>query len=284
MLSRGPGQSRFTLAVLAVISITIIAVDLLGVGPIDIVRDGVNGALSPVRAVGNAVFGNHDSDEVADLRERIAELEGAEIEAANYRAELARLQASLGLDLPPDLGDIQPVPATIISREVGNFDDALEIDQGANAGIQVNMPVVSGPNLVGIVDSVTFNSARILLITNPSVNVGVVHATPTSGEVGIAHGQGEGEPLVIDNGFDSTIDVAENDPFVTDGPSGSNFPPGLPVGRAVRKEAADTPLEQHVFIEPVVDLDTINQVTVLLFTPSRAGEGAEEEPTSDSTP
>ena len=282
MLSRGPGQSRFTLAVLAVISITIIAVDLLGIGPIDIVRDGVNGALSPVRAVGNAVFGNHDSDEVADLRERIAELEGAEIQAANYRAELERLQASLDLELPPDLGDIQPVPATIISREIGNFEDALEIDQGANAGIQVNMPVVSGPNLVGIVDSVTFNSARILLISNPAVNVGVTHSP--SGEVGIAHGQGAGEPLVIDNGFDSTIDVAEDDPFVTDGPSGSNFPPGLPVGRAVRKEAADTPLEQYVFIEPVADLDTISQVTVLLFTPSRAGEGADEEPTTETTP
>ena len=80
------------IAVLAVISITIIAVDLLGIGPVDIVRDGVNGALSPVRAVGNAVFGNHDSDEVAALRERIAELEGAEIEAANYQAELRRLQ------------------------------------------------------------------------------------------------------------------------------------------------------------------------------------------------
>jgi rod shape-determining protein MreC len=267
------------LAVLAVISITVIAVDLLGVGPIDIVRDGVNGALSPVRAVGNAIFGDSDSDEVAELRERIAELEGAEIQAANYRAELERLQASLNVDLPED---IPAVTATITSRAVGNFDPSIEIDQGANAGIQVNMPVVAGPNLVGIVDSVTFNSARILLVSNPAVNVGVTHV-PT-GEVGIAHGQGEGEPLVIDNGFDSTIDVAEDDEFVTDGPSGSNFPPGLPVGHAVRIQAADTPLEQHVFIEPVADLDTLSQVAVLLFTPSRAGEAETEGEPAGTTP
>ena len=276
MLSRGPGQSRFTLAVLAVISVTIIAIDLLGVGPVDIVRDGVNGALSPVRAVGNAIFGNHDSDEVAALRERIAELEGAEIQAANYQAELRRLQASLDVELPED---IPAVSATIISDHVGNFDDAIEIDVGANRGIEVNMPVVAGPNLVGIVDSVTFNSARILLISNPAVNVGVVHVP--SGEVGIAHGQGEDEPMVIDNGFDSTAEVAEDDAFVTDGPSGSNYPPGLPVGRAVRIQAADTPLEQHVFIEPVADLDTLNEVAVLLFTPSRAAQGGGEADAED---
>ena len=81
---------------------------------------------------------------------------------------------------------------------------------------------------------------------------------------------------MIDNGFDSSNEVAEGDPFVTDGPSGSNFPPGLPVGNAVRIEAADTPLEQHVFIEPVADLDTLSQVAVLLFTPSRATAEADE--------
>jgi rod shape-determining protein MreC len=267
------------LAALAVISITVIALDLLGVGPVGLVRDGVNGVLSPVRGVGNAVFGNHDSDEVAALRERIAELEGAEIEAANYQAELRRLQASLGQDLPPD---IPAVSATIISSHVGNFDDAIEIDEGADAGIEVNMPVVAGPNLVGIVDSVTFNSARILLISNPAVNVGVKHAP--SGEVGIAHGQGEGEPLVIDNGFDSTTEVAEDDEFVTDGPNGSNFPPDLPVGRAVQIGAADTPLEQHVFIEPVADLSTLSEVAVLLFTPSQAGGAGDDGATTETTP
>lgn len=271
MLSRGPGQSRFTLAVLVVISVTVIALDLLGVGPLGLVRDGVNGVLSPVRAVSNAVFGNHDSDEVADLKERIAELEGAEIEAANHLAELRRLQASLNIDVPEG---ITPVPATVISREVGNFENAIEIDQGADEGIEVNMPVVSGGNLVGVVDSVTFNSARILLISDPSVSVGVRHP---SGEVGIAHGQGKGEPLVIENGFDVAQDVAEGDSFVTDGPSGSHYPPDLPVGRAIRVEAADTPLERQVFIEPVADLNTLSQVAVLLFTPSEAGPSDDEE-------
>jgi rod shape-determining protein MreC len=272
MLSRGPGQSRFTLAVLMVISITVIAVDLLGLGPIDFVRDGVNGALSPVRGIGNAIFGNDDSDEVADLKARVTELEGNEIEATNYLAELRRLQQAIGQDVPRD---IDAVSATITSRAVGNFDPTIEIDQGANQGIEVNMPVTVGRTLVGVVDSVTFRTARISLISNPSVSVGVSHVADN--EVGVAHGQGAGEPLIISSGFDSAVRVAEGDGFVTDGPAGSNFPPDLIVGRAVRVAAGDNPLEQLVFIEPAANLDGLSQVAVLLFTPSQAGPADETE-------
>jgi len=279
MLSRGPGQSRFTLAVLMVISITVIAVDLLGLGPFDILRDGVNGVLSPVRAAGNAVFGNDDSDEVADLERRIAELEGNEIEAANYLAELRRIQAALNLDVPDD---IPAVSATITSRSVGNFDESLEIDKGANDGIEVNMPVTLGRELVGVVDSVTFTSARISLITQPDVEVGVRLAAGEEGEVGVASGQGEGQPLVIDEGFSAEVDVYEGDGFVTDGPAGSHFPPDLVVGRVVARAASDNPLEQRVFLEPAADLEGLSQVAVLLFTPSQAGP--EESPTSTTAP
>jgi rod shape-determining protein MreC len=254
-----------------VISITVIAVDLLGLGPIDFVRDGVNGALSPVRGVGNAIFGNDDSDEVAALEERVTELEGAEIERDNYLAELRRIQETLGLEVPDD---ITAVPATITSQAVGNFDPTVEIDIGANDGVEVNMPVTAGGALVGVVDSVTFRTARISLISNPNVSVGVRHAAPDN-EVGIAHGQGDGQPLVIGSGFDAAVRVGDGDGFVTDGPAGSNFPPGLVVGTAVRVTAGDNPLEQLVYIEPTADLESLSQVAVLLFTPSEAGPGDE---------
>lgn len=275
MFPRGPGQSRFTLAVLMVISISIIAVDLLGIGPLGFIRDGVNGALSPVRSVGDAIFGGNDSDEVARLEERIAELEGSEIESANYLAELRRIQASLSLDVPDD---IRAVSATITSREVGNFDNTIEIDKGANFGIEVNMPVTAGNTLVGVVDTVTFRSARIRLITDPEVSVGVRHVD--SGEVGIANGQGNDQPLSISSGFNAATPVEQDAGFVTDGPDGSNFPPDLIVGTAVRAQAGDNPLEQVVSIQPTADLDGLSQVAVLLFTPTQAGasdDGDEEE-------
>lgn len=266
MLSRGPGRSRFTLALLVVISVTVVAVDLLGVGPVGIVRDGVNGVLSPVRAVGDGLFGRDDGAEVERLRNRIAELEGAEAVAANAQAELRRLREQLGLDSPEG---VELVAANVISDAVGNFDQTVEIDKGADAGIEVDMPVQTRAGLVGVVESVTFTSARIRLITDTTVNVGVLHSI--SRDVGIVSGQGAGQPLLIEAAFEAGTTVGEGDVFVTAGRQGSNFPPDIPVGRAVEVRGADNPLEQEVVLEPYADIGRLTQVAVVLFTPSVAG-------------
>jgi rod shape-determining protein MreC len=266
VLSRGPGQSRFTLAVLVVISLTVLAVDLLGGGPVDALRRGVSGLLSPVRAVGDALFGGDDDGEVARLEARIAELEGTEAQLANVQAELARLQEELGV-LPGS--DIESVAAEVVGRPVSNFDRTIEINQGANRGIQPGMAVRTGAGLVGVVDSVSFNSARVELITDTDLQVGVRHSP--SGDLGIAHGQGEGEPLLIDNAFDVSTEVGEGDVFVTSGLEGSSFPPNIPVGTARAVHPASNPLEQQVEIEPLADVDSTTHVAVLLFTPTAAG-------------
>ena len=271
MLSRGPGQSRFTLAVLVVISVTVLAMDLLGLGPIGLARDVANGLFSPVRAVGDAVFGNDDSDEVADLRLRIDELEGNEAEAANYLAELRRLQEELGLAIP---SEIPTVSASVISQAVGNFDRTIEIDRGASDGVEVNMPVQTAEGLVGVIDQVTINSARVRLITDEEVSVGVVHVP--SRDAGIARGQGEGQDLLVDGAFEAGTVVNEGDLFVTYGADGLNFPPDIPVGSAVAVRGAANPLEQQVFLSPLADLGSLSQVFVVLFTPTEAGATGEQ--------
>jgi rod shape-determining protein MreC len=269
VLSRGPGQSRFTLAVLVVISVTVLAIDLLGIGPLDAIRHTASGILSPVRAVGDAVFGDHDGAEVNRLRDRVAELEGAEAELANAQAELARLRQELTL-APPE--DIRAVAAEIVGRPVSNFDLTIEIDKGADAGIEPGMPVQTRAGLVGVVDTVSFNSARIQLITDPDLQVGVLHSL--SADLGIAHGQGQGRPLLIENAFDVGTVVAEGDLFVTAGRAGSAFPPDIPVGTAIAVHPAANPLEQEVVIEPLADLDRLTHVAVLLYTaPPAAGAG-----------
>ena len=270
MLSRGPGGSRFTLAVLVVISVTVLAVDALGIGPVGVVRDVVNGVLSPVRAVGDGLFGRDDSAELERLRDRVAELEGIEAVAANAQAELARLQEQLGLDPP---ADVDLVAANVISESISNFDRTVEIDKGADAGIEVDMPVRTRAGLVGVVESVTFTSARIRLISDADVNVGVQHSA--SGDAAVVHGQGEDQPLLIEDAFNAGTEVTEGDVFVTAGRQGSAFPPGIPVGRAVQVRGASNPLEQQVLIEAYADLDRLTHVAVVLFTPTAAAPGEE---------
>jgi rod shape-determining protein MreC len=270
VLSRSPGQSRFTLAVLVVISITVLVIDLLGLGPLGAIRDAAVAVAAPFRAAGDAVFGAlgaDASDEENDrLRERIAELEGAEAEAANARAELEALREQLGL-LPPE--GIDAVAAQVVGGPRSNFDRTIEIDKGSDAGIQPGMPVRTSGGLVGVVDRVSFNRSSIELITEPDLQIGVRHVP--SRDAAVARGQGEGTPLLIESAFDAATEVHEDDVFVTLGLQSSAFPPDIPVGRVIEKRPADNPLEQQVLLEPAADLERLTHVAVLLYTPSASG-------------
>lgn len=275
MLPRGSGGSRFTVALLAVISVSVLALDLVGAGPLESVRNGLLGALGPFRSAGEAVFGEDESDELAQLRAENDRLTGMEARAANAEAEVAALRELFGLPLS---AGVDRTVARVIGGPRANFDRTLEIDKGAGAGIKVGMPVTTGAGLVGQVDRVTFNRATIRLLDDPLVRPGVLHVP--SRDVGVARGSGEGESLVVDSEIDADTEIAADDLFVTSGVEGSGFPGGIPVGRALDVRPSGNPLEKEVLLDPVADLERLTVVQVLLFEPGDPQDDAaqEEEP------
>jgi rod shape-determining protein MreC len=272
MLPRGSGGSRLTVALLAVISVSVLALDLLGSGPLDSVRNGLLGVLGPFRSAGEAVFGEDESDELARLRAENDALIGMEARAANAEAEVAALRELFGLPLSPR---IERTVARVVGGPRANFDRTLEIDKGADAGIKPGMAVTTGAGLVGQVDRVTFNRATIRLVDDPLVRPGVLHVP--SRDVGVARGSGEGEPIVVGAEIDAGTEIAADDLFVTSGVQGSGFPGGIPVGRAVDVRPAGNPLEQDVLLEPVADLERLTVVQVLLFEPGDPQDDQAEE-------
>lgn len=262
MLPRGSGRSRFTVAVLAVISISVLALDLLGTGPLDSLRNGLLGVLGPFRNAGEAVFGEDESAELAELRAENDRLVGMEARAANAEAEVAALRELFGL---PAAAQIDRTAARVIGGPRANFDRTFEIDKGAGAGIEPGMAVTTGAGLVGQVDRVTFNRATIRLIDDPLVRPGVLHVP--SRDVGVARGSGEGEPVIVDSEIDAGTEIAADDLFVTSGVQGSGFPGGIPVGRAIDVRPSGNPLEQEVLLAPIADLERLTVVQVLLFVP-----------------
>lgn len=274
MLPRGSGGSRLTVTILAVISISVLALDLSGTGPLESVRNGFLGVLGPFRSVGESVFGEDESDELARLRAENDRLVGMEARAANAEAEVAALRELFGLPISPR---IERVTARVIGGPRTNFDRTLEIDKGAGAGIEAGMPVTTGAGLVGQVDRVTFNRATIRLIDDPLVRPGVLHVP--SRELGVARGTGEGQPIVVDAELSADVDVALDDAFVTSGVQGSGFPANIPVGRAVNLRESNNPLEQEVVLEPLADLGGLRVVQILLFEPGDPQDVATEDAT-----
>lgn len=268
-------RPRFILLLLVLTAITLVTLDFRGdaTGVIDSVKGGVRDAFSPVQTAGNAVvepIGNfvdgilHAGDlraENARLREQIQEQESIRLRAEDAERERAILIDQLNLDF---IGDIPRVAARVIGTTSNNFDRSLEIDRGTSQGIAKGMPVVTGDGLIGRVVEVSKKRAIVLLITDPTSNVGV--RVDPSGEVGVAAGRGGSPNLRIDL-IDAGAELKQGNAVVTSGLEQSSFPPGLPVGRVVSASLRPGSLEQDVVMKPSVDLNRVVFVQVLQWSP-----------------
>lgn len=275
-LSRRGGRSRFTLVFLILTSITVITLDFRGGGEglVGSVRDGAADALAPVRLAAAAVlspvgdalagitdFGNLE-DENARLRAQVAELQSRGLRDREAQAELSDALSLLGLDFS---GDIPRVGARVVSTPVSNFDQTIELDQGADGGIAVDMPVVSGDGLVGRVVRVSGRRSVVRLVTDGASAVGV--RLSRSGEVAVAQGEGPDKPLSLDF-VDAGATVTPLELVVTSGLDESIFPPGIPVGRVRKATGGSGGFQQQVEVQPVADVTRLRLVSVLQTVPT----------------
>lgn len=292
---REPGRSRTTIVVLVLISISVIALDAGGFGPVNSVKSGLGTVFSPVRAVGDAVFGPvgdafngvfNREDLAAEnerLREEVDRLRGQQAQAQEAAAALDEMRQALRL---PTYEGITSTHAEVVSGGSSNFDRTIQINKGANAGIRRGMPVITAAGLVGRVVEVSLNSAHVQLVTDPDFRVGVKHVI--SSDIGVAEGRGPDLPLRVAVGLDATTEIHTGDYFTTSGVEHSLFPPGIPVGRATGAVAAAQPaadgeatttttstttpsrsIEQTIDLVPAADVDHLRFVSVMLWTPGQ---------------
>jgi rod shape-determining protein MreC len=278
-LSRRPsrtGRSRFTLLLLVLTSITVLTLDFRGSGAVDDLRDAASTAFAPVRDAGawigdpisdawNGVFGyNELESENERLRERVAELEGQRAQAEDVLRQMDEIEE---LEDVSRWTAIPTVVARVTGNSLSNFQHTVELDKGSDHGLEVGMPVVTGAGLVGRLTQVTSTRSVLQLITDPNWSFGVRLAR--SGEIGIIHGTGEGEPMVVDEGVELNVDVNRNEAVTTSGYGDSVFPPDIPVGRVAELGQASDQLSQILDVRLLADIDDLSYVRVLQWTPTR---------------
>ncbi|MFM7536673.1 MAG: rod shape-determining protein MreC [Acidimicrobiales bacterium] len=177
-----PGPSRRTIIVLALLSVTLITVDLRGSELIDGSRAATTELTSPLagffrflaRPAVNAWNGMRSYEELelenAQLRDKVEAQEGAAI-AAEAKSQLYdELKAVAGLDL---LGNYPYVTAQVVGEPASNLQLAVEIDKGARDGLAPGMPVVTAGGLVGRLSQVTPTHSFIRMLYDPQIGVPV---------------------------------------------------------------------------------------------------------------
>jgi len=268
-------RARYTLLLLVLTAITLLTLDeRAGTNKwFDKVKSTTADAFAPVQSATSKVvnpvgdFFNgviHYGDlkhENARLRDQLQAQRAASLQAAESERELQALKDQQKLDF---VGDIPTVAASVVFVTASNFDLAVQIDRGTDAGVAVGMPVVSGGGLVGRVVRVSRLRSTVVLITDPSSNVGVTLVK--ANEKAVAEGNGPGKPLRL-NFLDAKSQVAEGDTAVTSGLQGGRYPQGIPVGTVTNVKRPLGAVQPEVEVAPIVDLRRLEFVKVLQWAP-----------------
>src|SRR6266508_4743473 len=116
--------------------------------------------------------------DMSSLRQRNTELES---EVAELQTQVIQLQQQVGdTQLLAALVDFERArpentyrAAAVIGRDPSPFLHYVIINRGSNDGILRDMPVVTDQGLVGRIDAVIADAARVQLITDPASSVNV---------------------------------------------------------------------------------------------------------------
>lgn len=148
--------------------------------------------------------------------------------------------------------------ALVIGRDPSPFLRYVIINRGSNDGIRRGMPVVSDKGLVGRVDAVIADAARVQLITDAD-SVVSVHLQNADTDA-VLRGSLTGD-LVLDMiSQDANVEVGD---VVLTSSLGGTFPPDLLVGQVVSVRKLDYEIFQTAVVQPVVDFSRLQIVLVV---------------------
>jgi rod shape-determining protein MreC len=111
-----------------------------------------------------------------ELQEQIDQLTIENNTLTQEKYELNNLRTLYQLD--QEYSEYEKVGARVIGKDTGNWFNTFIIDKGTNDGLAVNMNVMAGSGLVGIITEVGANWARVTAIIDDTSNVsGMILAT-----------------------------------------------------------------------------------------------------------
>ena len=271
---RDTRRSRIVLAILVLMSITLIVFDLRGglTQPLRSVGETVLGSAEramagvvvPVRNLIDSLGGLGSTDErIAALEQENAQLRAELDTVANDRARIEDLNALLGL---VSTNDYTTVPAQVIAvGPAQGFAWTVTIDAGSRDGVERDMSVISGAGLVGRTIDVGPTTSTVLLIVDATSSVGG-RLSGTS-QIGIVSGTGRQDSLAMQL-LDPLAVVDVGDFVVSFGSEGGRpYAPGIPIGVVAEMRGTEGQLTRSAILEPYVDISRLDIVGVVLRAP-----------------
>lgn len=202
--------------------------------------------------------------DMARLQQKNLQLEA---QVSQLQAQIIELQQQLAetniLSALVDFARANPEnryqAAAVIARDPSPFLHYVIINRGSDDNIRRGMPVVTQQGLVGRIDAVTANAARVQLITDSTA---IVNAKiQPSGAQAVLKGQVSGD-LILDL-IPQGSQVEVGDLVLTSG-LGGGYPPNIVIGQisGIRSQPQD--LFQTASVQSVVDFNQLEIVLVII--------------------
>jgi len=223
--------------------------------------------------------------EVEELRAQVDALTVENVRLREYGAEVQQLRmllnfvseypisAYLGAEVVGrEACDVLPC-GDVVGVDPNPYLRYITINVGAQQGVEVGMPVVSGGSgLVGRVTEVGPRTAKVQLITDPEATVAAL--LQTSRVTGVVVGQTDGALHMEYIPQDEEISVG--DVVLTSG-LGGLIPKGLVIGQVTEVRQKDYELFQVAVVRPAVDFSRLELALVITGFEQVPMEGEGEE-------
>lgn len=269
------GKGALIVIVTAFLAIMILARIMPDEAALTVPENGVAQVVSPIQTA----FANATEMVVSYLR-KLKYRANLELEYNKLKAENDRLvpQAMLADELQIQLamykdmiGEMtlnemmQPVLATVIGKDEGNYTATLIINKGSRDGIKDLMAVTVNGALVGYTIETKETTAHIKTIIDNDASVpALIQSTRDEGNIRGTLGT-DGKAMCRMYHTDEYI-PRPGDQVVTSGKT-LPFPKGIPIGVVRESTRGMDANKQYIVVEPLADFDHLEYVIVYLYQP-----------------
>lgn len=161
--------------------------------------------------------------------------------------------------------------AAIIGRSADHWWQQITVNKGTKASVKVGDIVTGSGGLVGRVINVTPNTSRILLLSDPTSQIGV--KVSRSRSTGYLQGQAGSQATL--KFFEKIPDVKPGDVIVTSSFS-RLFPQDVPIGRVASIDLGTSPAPEAL-IQLSVPISNLEWVSIHPYTPKLDVDAAPAE-------
>ena len=199
-------------------------------------------------------------EENESLKSQIEELESENLALAQEKYELNWYRDLYELD--KQYTDYPKVAAKVISREPNSYCNEFIIDKGTEDGLSVDMNVISGNGLVGIITEVGRNWSKVRSIIDDSSSISGMFLKTS--DTCIVSGNIE----LLDDGFINVkmislnAEIYDNYEIVTSYIS-DKYLPGILIGYVSNITMDSSMMSREAYLTPVVDFEHLEAVLVI---------------------